>query len=544
MIKNFTRFTRINKPNFLKFRRAKVTDSKIEDGADILYWNRLTQRQYNSINNDVFVTDLVSVDEVLRHNKPDDCWIAINGKVFDVTKFLLMHPGGKERILKLAGRDATKDFGQIHSKDILDKMVEFIDLIGTLDGEFEEFDTEEDLIIRENMANKPSINSIFNLSDFEYVAKKVLPSTIYTYFSTGASDEFSMRENHYAYSRVFFRPKILQEIGPPETKTQFFDLDVSIPVYITAFAGARYANPLGERNLQRAAYNANVIQMVPKFLSYTLDEFFREVPKDQRLWYQLQFDTQEELDNCQNTIRKIESYGNVKGLFINVDLADLGNREKDSKKRLEDLDIATELTAFANNGNVNYPKSFSWKNIEQIKKMTDIPIALKGVQRGEDVVIAAQKGLKAVIISNHGGRQLDFSRPPLEVLAEANRMLKERGLQDKIELYVDGGIRRGSDIIKAICLGAKGVGLGRPFLYSMAGYGEEGVAKVFQILETEMKNNMKLLGVDKIEDLNEDLIDSSNLKFRSAVVNNDRLYDGIYESLGPPIFKNSVVGRV
>lgn len=158
----------------------------------------------------------------------------------------------------------------------------------------------------------------------------------------------------------------------------------------------------------------------------------------------------------------------------------------------------------------------------------------------KNIITTAERGIKGVVISNHGGRQLDYSRPPLEVLAEARQMLKERNLQDKIELYVDGGIRRGSDIVKALCLGAKGVGIGRPFIYAMASYGEEGVTKLIQILETEVKNNMRLLGVDKIEDLNEDLVDTTNLKFRSPVVNN-RLYEGTYEGLSFPLFNELAV---
>lgn len=151
-------------------------------------------------------------------------------------------------------------------------------------------------------------------------------------------------------------------------------------------------------------------------------------------------------------------------------------------------------------------------------------------------MLAAEKGVKAVVLSNHGGRQLDFSRPPLEVLVEARQMLKEKNLQDDIEIYVDGGIRRGSDVIKAICLGAKGVGIGRPFLYAMAGYGEDGVARYIEILRGEIENNMRLLGVDKISDLNEDFVDASSLKLRGARTN-DALYDQAYQPLEPFAFK-------
>ena len=483
---------------------------------------------------------LILVHEVKKHNKADDCWISIDGNVYDVTKFLELHPGGISRILLVAGGDASKSFFQMHSQETLEKMLPYLVYLGALQGKFEEEITADEATILGNVSNKPSLGEIFNLSDFEYVAKKVLPKSTYFYYATGSSDEFSLRENHYAYSRVYFRPKVLQETSTTiDTSSSLMGTKVDLPIYITAFAGSKFAHPLGEKVLQQAAYKSNIMQMVPMLMSYSLDEFFQSVPEDQNQWYQLHFDTYKELANLENRIKEIEKYKTVKAIFINVDLADLGNREKDSKRRAEDEASAALLATAANNGKTDYPSNLSWKHIERIRACTNIPIALKGIQRGEDVVLAAEKGTSGVVLSNHGGRQLDFSRPPLEVLSEAKQMLKERGLDNKIEIYIDGGIRRGSDIVKALCLGATGVGLGRPFLYAMAGYGEEGVLKLVLLLEGEVKNNMKLLGVDNIKDLNEELIDTTTLKFRGSMVN-DRLYDGVYEQLNFPSFKNEV----
>lgn len=477
-----------------------------------------------------------SVEEVMKHNTLQDCWISIYGKIYDVSKFLELHPGGASRIFKYAGNDASVAFRQMHSTDVIEKVLDQVKYIGLLDGEFQEEEkTEEELLRLEKIARKPSLSHMFNISDFEHVAKQILPKTTYTYFATGSSDEFSLRENHYAYSRVFFRPRVLQDVGEVDTSSTLLGNEVSVPIYITAFAGSLLAHSLGEFNLMNAAYKEGIIQMVPKILSFSQKEFFNQVPEDQRQWYQLHFDNQEELENMAMYARQLNSLPNIKGIFINVDLADLGNREKDSKIRAEDEISASSLKSCVDNGNVHYPKKLLWSDILRFKSMTDLPIALKGVQRGEDVVMAAENGISGVILSNHGGRQLDFSRPPLEVLVETKRMLKEKGLENQIEIYIDGGIRRGSDIIKALCLGAKGVGLGRPFLYAMSGYGEEGVTRVIQILKHEMKNNMKLLGVGRIEDLNEDLVDIESLKFRNPAIN-DRLYDSAYQELSSPKF--------
>lgn len=477
----------------------------------------------------------VSVNEVKLHNNRNDCWVVLNGDVYDVTSFLSAHPGGVGKLLDYAGKDATEKFYQLHSRETLNKMKDKLVYIGKLDGNFEKELSEEELLIMDHKARIPSLSKIFSLSDFEGVAKKVLSKSTYTYFATGASDEYTIRENRYAYSRVFFRPKVLQDVNEiVDTTTDFLGAKVGLPIYITAFAGSKLAHNMGELNLQSAAYDANVMQMVPKQNSYSQEEFFSVVPDDQNHWLQFHFDTYEELDNVENWIRKAESLPSVKGLFFNVDLADIGNREKDSRQRSsqEGSDYLNEMTA---NKMGKDKAKVTWKHIEQFVQWTNLPVALKGVQRGEDVVIAAEKGVKAVILSNHGGRQLDFSRPPLEVLAEAKQMLKAKNLEDKIEIYIDGGVRRGSDVIKALCLGATGVGLGRPFLYAMAGYGEEGVSHLLSILRTEIENNMRLLGVDNIKDLNENLIDTNNLKFRNPKIN-DVLYDKGYQSLEFPLF--------
>lgn len=476
----------------------------------------------------------VSVKEVMSHNKINDCWIVIDGNVYDVTMFLSQHPGGVARIMEFAGKDATAKFHQMHSSATLEKMKDHLIYIGKLSGAFENELSEEEIRIMEQKAKIPPLSKIFCLSDFEGVAKKVLPKSTFFYYATSSSDEYTLRENHYAYSRVFFRPKILQDIEEVTTETEFLGTKVNLPIYITAFAGSKLAHPLGELNLQAAAYKANVMQMVPKQNSYTYEEFFSRVPDDQNQWLQFHFDTQEELDNLDNWVKKAGTLPSVKGLFLNVDLADIGNREKDSRQRAATAG-SEYLDEMTDNKFGSHPK-ITWRTIENVIKNTNLPVALKGVQRGEDVVLAAQKGVKAVILSNHGGRQLDFSRPPLEVLVEAKQMLKEKKLDDKIEIYLDGGVRRGSDIIKALCLGAKGVGLGRPFLYAMAGYGEDGVSHLINILQAEIENNMRLLGVDKIEDLNETLVDCKSLSFKNPRIN-DSLYDEAYEPLQFPKFQ-------
>jgi L-lactate dehydrogenase (cytochrome) len=152
-----------------------------------------------------------------------------------------------------------------------------------------------------------------------------------------------------------------------------------------------------------------------------------------------------------------------------------------------------------------------------------MPIILKGVQRVEDVIRAIEAGVQGVVLSNHGGRQLDFARSGIEVLAEVMPVLRERGWENRIEIFVDGGVRRATDIIKALCLGAKGVGIGRPFLYAMSAYGQAGVERAIQLLKDEMEMNMRLIGCSSIDQLNPSLVDTRGLNYHVTTVPADNL---------------------
>lgn len=516
------------------FNKTFILGGALAVGTGSYFWFRSTTDP--AVKSDI-ITPVFPVAEVMRHNTLEDCWIAIEGQVYDVSTFLRKHPGGAARIFRYAGSDATSAFRQIHTKLVLNTMKDEITYLGPLgEGQFalkETFATEPTF----DVDSKPSLSHIFNLLDFESVAKRVLPQTTFTYYATGSSDEYSLRENHYSYLRVFFRPKALRNVEHVTTSTNMLGIDSELPLYISGFAGSCLAHEDAEWNLQRAAYKEKIVQMVPRQNSIEWEEFFAGVPKDQQQWAQMHFYTTQEMEDMDTYLAKFEAQPTLKAIFFNVDVADLGNREKDTKIRAQFEDLVDDLKEMANNGAARYCTTFTWDHVKKLVQKSSLPIGLKGIQRGEDVVRAAEMGVKAVVLSNHGGRQLDFSRPPLEVLAEARQMLKEKGLENDIEIYVDGGIRRGSDIVKALCLGAKGVGLGRPMLYAMAGYGEEGVVHAIKILKGEVRNNMVLLGARNVSELDETFIDSSSLKFRNPTIKN-RLYDTNYQDMTPPPWKD------
>lgn len=239
-------------------------------------------------------------------------------------------------------------------------------------------------------------------------------------------------------------------------------------------------------------------------------------------------------------VRKAERRG-VKGLFITVDAPQLGRREKDMRQKFADQGSSVQNEEGENvdktQGAARAISSFidpglSWDDIPWFKTITKMPLVLKGVQCWEDAVLAAEHGLAGVVLSNHGGRQLDFAPSGMDILEETMIQLRKRDLlKNGFEVYVDGGVRRAGDILKALCLGAKAVGLGRPLLYGYCAYGTEGVVKAIQILKDEMEMNMRLIGAPSLADLRPEMVDTSALRSRIVETTPDHLFRANYEPL-------------
>ena len=183
--------------------------------------------------------------------------------------------------------------------------------------------------------------------------------------------------------------------------------------------------------------------------------------------------------------------------------------------------------------------SLSWADIPYFRSITSMPIVLKGVQRVEDVLKAIDYNIPAVVLSNHGGRQLDTAPSAIEILAELMPELRRRGIAHKIEIFVDGGVRRATDIIKALCIGATGVGIGRPFLYAMSAYGEPGVDRAMQLLRDEFEMNMRLIGARSVSELTPDLVDARGLLTHTVLTPADSLALVAYDPLAAPGFAKS-----
>jgi L-lactate dehydrogenase (cytochrome) len=286
-------------------------------------------------------------------------------------------------------------------------------------------------------------------------------------------------------------------------------------VYITATALAKLANPEGEVALTRAAYNQDVIQMCPTLASCSLDEMISAKKPGQTQWFQLYVNRNKQ--TTYELVKKAEK-GGIKALCITVDAPQLGRREKDMRNKFTDTppDVQRKDKVQRSQGTARAISQFidpclCWDDLKWFRSITNMPIVLKGIQCGEDAVLAVQHGVQAIIVSNHGGRQLDFARSGIEVLAEVMHALRFIGAEHRIEVYVDGGIRRGTDIFKAIALGAKAVGIGRPVLYGLAGYGQDGVERVVELLKDELQNTMQLMGTPTIQHIKPEMVITRNI---------------------------------
>ncbi|KAJ4483765.1 FMN-dependent dehydrogenase-domain-containing protein [Lentinula aciculospora] len=470
-----------------------------------------------------------SLEEVFKHRDAKSCWVIIKNEVYDVTEFLSKHPGGPSIILKYGGRDATSAYEPIHPADAIQQNLSPSQRLGSLrevdirdleaQGKRRER-TKDEMRVEQAMKQRPPLNRILNLADIEDVARKVLPHSALAFFSAGAEDELTLRENARAFDRILFHARVMRPVSKCDPSTKILGYHSSLPVFVSGASTAKLGHPLGELNITRGCGTANIIQMVCTYASIPRGEIAAAALPSQTLFFQLYKST--DITVATKVVQEAERLG-FKAIFLTVDAIVITTRERDvrspwvleaqegtSQHYVEgDSDEATNLLGTSSlhvNQNNILDADMSWQvTIPWLRSITKLPIILKGVQCLEDAVLATQMGVEGILLSNHGGRQLEYSLPPLEVLYRIRQQKPD--VFDKLEVYVDGGIRRGTDVIKAICLGAKAVGLGRPFLYALSAYGEVGVSKMISILEREIVTSMRLLGAGNINDLTPELVE-------------------------------------
>jgi len=459
---------------------------------------------------------IISYEELQKHTTRESCWIMVRDRIYDVTAFLDLHPGGAAIILKNAGKDATALYESIHSAGFFDTLLKPEQHLGVVDPttlpQVEATQTEDEIRVEKARANIADINTMINLDDIEEVAHQVLSKVGWSYYRSTADTGSAFDSNFAAFSRYWFRPRVLRPVNTIDMSTTILGIPSTMPIFVSPAAMAKLGHPLGEVNITRGAYACGIIQGISSNASCTIDEIADARQGQQPLIFQLYVNKDHKL--TEDTLRKIDKLG-FKGIMLTVDAPVLGKRELDMRARglpvvRGNNNSGGEGTALragvANSLGGYFDANLKWDDLAWIRSITKLPIVIKGVQCVEDVELALEYGCAGVLLSNHGGRQLDYAPASIDILWELRQRRPDILDQKKLEVYCDGGFRRGTDVLKALCLGATAVGFGRPFLYANGAYGEEGVIKVAEIMGEEIATSMRLLGVTKLSELKPEMV--------------------------------------
>ncbi|MEO3813180.1 alpha-hydroxy acid oxidase [Sphaerisporangium sp. B11E5] len=325
-----------------------------------------------------------------------------------------------------------------------------------------------------------------NLRDFETAARDRLDPVYYDYFASGAQDEITVAANEEAFRRRSLVPRVLRGGGPPRLETTVLGTPASMPVLLAPTAFHRLAWPEGEPATARAAASAGVVMIAAMLSTVTIEEI---AATGATLWFQLY--PQPDLAFTESLVRRAEAAG-CRALVLTADSPALGRNERGDRNGFHDLPPHIHCANMGENGHVRQvvlSPDVSWSYLDRLRAMTSLPILLKGVLHPRDARIAVENGVDGIVVSNHGGRQLDTTPPSLDRLP-----LIAEAVGGRVPLLMDGGVRRGTDVVKALSLGATAVAIGRPVLWGLAAAGEAGVGRVLSLLRTELENALTLCG--------------------------------------------------
>jgi 4-hydroxymandelate oxidase len=332
------------------------------------------------------------------------------------------------------------------------------------------------------------------VADYERLAEERCEPGVWAYLAGGSGDEWTLRENRTAFERWTFRPRVLRDVSEVSTATTVLGTPLDVPVVVAPVAYQELVHPDGELATARAAAAVGAGLCVSTFTTRTHEEIAAAAPASMQ-WCQLYVfrdrgTTREHLAGAVD--------GGCSAVVLTVDTPRLAHRERDVRQGFE---IPGELPLPYARGTIGstpqnpaehfslLDASLSWRDLEWIAGEGRLPIVLKGVSTAEDAELAVEHGAAAIVVSNHGGRQLDGAPATLDALTEVVDAVGGR-----IEVYLDGGIRRGADVAKALAIGARAVLAGRAPMYGLAARGEEGVRHVLELLRDELSLALCLLG--------------------------------------------------
>ncbi|KAF2165337.1 hypothetical protein M409DRAFT_67202 [Zasmidium cellare ATCC 36951] len=459
----------------------------------------------------------ISGDELASHNTRDSCWIAIKGTIWDVTSFIDQHPGGASLILKVAGQDATEQYETFHDLELVEKTLGDGARRGVVDpNSIPKMKPEKKA--EEQSRKAPPLSSMISLKDFEKVAEEFMTPVAWAYVSSGADNEVSLRENGRVYEKVFLRGRVLRRVAAVDLSTTILGYESSLPIYTSPVGLGKLVHPDGECAIAQADGKESVVQVVNTVSSMPIEAIMKaRVSEEQPVFWQLYLN--QDLEISKAFVERVERTG-VKAIWLTVDSPVTGNRERDERSKsideieesLESIVETPQSKGIAASMNSYINADVGWEIIDWLRSVTKLPIVIKGIQCVDDAVLAYEHGVDGIVLSNHGGRSQDTSQPPLLTLLEIRKHAPHI-IGGKMQIFVDGGVRRGTDILKALCLGASAVGIGRPTLFSMsAGYGHYGIRRMIQLLRKELQTNMAFLGAKTLADLRPDMLNTKRLE--------------------------------
>ncbi|GAA6060003.1 hypothetical protein JCM10212_001161 [Sporobolomyces blumeae] len=527
---------------------------------------------------------MLNGQDVAKHNSADDLWMVIDGKVYDLTDFAPNHPGGTRILLKYAGKDATEEYEPIHPPGTIEEALPPEKHLGPVDPATVErvvervqpptnraaSSTNADARGRDESAPDdepvPTLAACLNLDDLERAAERLLRTKAWAYYRSAADDEYTHAWNRASFARVRLRPRVMRDVSTVDLSTSILGHRSELPFFVAPAAMGRLAHPEGERCLARGAKVHGIPYVVSANASVSFEDLAAQA-KDQVLFYQLYVNRDRQ--KSEDQLRRVVEAG-FKGIVVTVDAPVAGKRERDERSKLDEevvsdpnmrkavsstspdapdrlqqrppqgiaqtlgsssvpsrssstlaprppgaatTSIATQMFSYVD-------AALRWTDLAWIKRNAgNLPLVVKGIQSAEDAALAVHYGADAIYLSNHGGRQLEGAPSSLETLLEIRRY--EPAVFDRCEVWCDGGVRRGTDVIKLLALGATAVGIGRPFMYSLA-FGDDGVVKAATILRDELAQNVRLVGATRISELGPSLVNAKELE--------ENIYDGPYES--------------
>ncbi len=378
-----------------------------------------------------------------------------------------------------------------------------------------------------------SVARAVNIADLRLLARRRLPRMVFDYIDGGAEREWTLRENARAFEDVLFRPRSAVATASCDLKTNVLGIPIDLPLILAPVGSSRMFYPRGEEQASRAAGTAGTIYTLSTLSGCRLEDVKAATPGS--AWYQLYLVGGR--DVAMKAIDRAKAAG-YKALVVTIDTPVAGMRERDARNGVKEL-LAFNMSTvpylgqmmvrpgwlfsfFRDGGLMNFPNIVladgpmgyadvgaaleasmtSWSDFKWIREAWGGPIVAKGVHTADDARKAVAHGAAAIVVSNHGARQLDGVAPTIRVLPEVVAAVNGR-----TEVLLDGGIRRGSDVVKALCMGARAVLIGRAYAYGLGAGGYDGVARAINIFRSDIVRTMKLLGAGAIKDLDGSFVD-------------------------------------